>query len=81
MFVQFVASPLSRIILLSKKQYLKLIYDIFSVATVIFIPAISVYQKQDITQTIMWVSIAKVIAYSLYFLVILYICRQLHREK
>lgn len=81
MLVQFVASPLSRIILLSNKQYLKLIYDIFSVATVIFIPVIAIYQKKDIIQTIMWVSIAKVIAYSLYFMVILYICRQLHREK
>lgn len=81
MFVQFVTSPLSRIILLSKRQYLKLIYDIFSVATVILIPTIAVHAKQDITQTIIWISIAKVVAYILYFLVILYICRQLHQEK
>jgi O-antigen/teichoic acid export membrane protein len=80
MFIQFITSPLSRIILLSNKQYIKLRYDILKVVIIVMIPLVAVKTNQNIITTISWLNVGNVIAYTLYFIIIFNITNQLGKQ-
>jgi O-antigen/teichoic acid export membrane protein len=80
MFIQFLTSPLSRVILLSDKQYIKLIYDILKVILIVILPLLAIKTNQTLTTTISWLNIGNFIAYLIYFLIIFNITNQLAKQ-
>ncbi|BAY83952.1 putative O-antigen translocase [Calothrix parasitica NIES-267] len=70
-FAGVIVSPLSRIVFVLGKQKWKLIYDVFALTTLISVLYIGFIFKLSLISSITFLSIMNVIAYGLYFLILL----------
>jgi O-antigen/teichoic acid export membrane protein len=81
MLCQFMVSPVSRIILLSKHQHQKLIFDVLALACILAIPY---WAKQDgvVLENLLWfLSLALVGAYAIYFGILYRLALMLSQKK
>jgi uncharacterized membrane protein len=66
-----VVSPLSRITFVLNSQQYKLIYDVFSLLGQILVFAYAAVVKPSLFETTAWLSIVGVLAYAIYFHILL----------
>jgi len=71
--MQFVVSPLSRVVLVFHGQEFKLIYDLLTVASIAVVFGVAKSHSLGVVQTVRWLSAVNTIAYGAYFLVLLYV--------
>jgi len=79
MLAQFVVSPISRLVLVSDRQIMKLLYDLVSLLIVVAVPIVAARAGLNLIETIIWLSAFQVLAYSLYYLVLYLLVQRMSR--
>jgi O-antigen/teichoic acid export membrane protein len=70
MLAQFVVSPISRIVLISNKQGVKLFYDLTAFFIILIVPYWIHRNGGSVLEALFWLSLCKALAYVLYFLIV-----------
>lgn len=73
MFAQLIVSPLSRVVFLRRRQKLKLVYDLTSLTAVFAVLSFAWKAGASVEQAVLMLSCAKTLAYTLYFLLLVWI--------
>jgi O-antigen/teichoic acid export membrane protein len=71
--MQFVVSPLSRVVLVFQGQEFKLIYDLLTVVSIALVFGIAKQKALPVLQTVRWLSAVNTVAYAAYFFVLVYV--------
>jgi len=71
--MQFVVSPLSRVVLVFHGQEFKLIYDLLTVFSIAAVFGFAKKYSLGAVQTVRWLSAVNTVAYGVYFLVLVYV--------
>lgn len=74
-FVQFVASPVSRIVFVTNRLKIKLIFDLTQLALIALLPTVSLALDWERLETIKGLSLALIISHVLYLMVLTRIAR------
>jgi lipopolysaccharide exporter len=70
MLAQFIVSPISRIVLISNKQGVKLFYDITAFIIILVVPYWIHQNGGSVLEALFWLSLCKALSYVLYFLIV-----------
>jgi O-antigen/teichoic acid export membrane protein len=81
MLAQFIVSPISRIVLISNKQGVKLFYDITAFFIILVVPYWIHYNGGSVLEALFWLSLCKALAYVLYFLIVWRQARQISLSR
>ena len=71
--MQFVVSPLSRVVLVFQGQEFKLIYDLLTVVSIGLVFGIAKQHALSVLQTVRWLSAVNTVAYAAYLFVLVYV--------
>ena len=71
--MQFVVSPLSRVVLVFQGQEFKLIYDLLTVVAIAVVFGMAKQRAFPVLQTIRWLSAVNTVAYAAYFILLMHV--------
>ena len=71
--MQFVVSPLSRVVLVFQGQEFKLIYDLLTVVSIAIVFGMAKQRAFPVLQTIRWLSAVNTVAYAAYFFLLIHV--------